>query len=597
MSLFSGLNPHEPRDNELVANLPKHIRDTRRSIGLLKVLNVKLEAGVERGDIVLYETHSDTWIRSTILTPQRSMMHGVAFPEDSAVVVGASSFCPDWNWTPGQLLYMSEEYGKMQHEPTSLVCGVAVTRKLVLFNIFGMEGYRLLGEMQQIKIEVTHIYELILKSLESLEGTLDEIEKAKQDAIDAINAIVDDLKGLLDIYGPLFDEATHIYTSIKSFDFKTATDYTDGRYTVPSYTPKYTLPMVSVNGVEINNYEMVGDVEKESTTIRIFEPIPLGTRVSGLLIGLPRIQKIPTYVEHDDSLEGTGRIDDPLRVVSYVMEGIDIANTRTFVQDVQTSVDMQGVTLRLLLQGVLRNAASTQFEALPKASQVQAGTIDAAAYATIFENQADIAALQGIDFEYAVNLGATQVTDQAVLQSAYIQASGEPAGTKATTGTSLLNLDEYNGMGGKYTWFDNRNMWVYRGQATVSIASSSLLGIVKGETTTKGKIFVEIDGTMSVIGYDDIMTAIQNLQTGIGNIAGVRRYTMEGTIALPYTRNTAITVPTYVMGKKALHVYVGGVRIINFAERTTTAISLNDNISVTDTAAPTARIVVDAFVV
>ena len=57
------------------------------------------------------------------------------------------------------------------------------------------------------------------------------------------------------------------------------------------------------------------------------------------------------------------------------------------------------------------------------------------------------------------------------------------------------------------------------GSTTVSIATNSTPGIVQGDATTDGKVFVESNGTMSLNGWDDLSANVSN---NIANIASLQ---------------------------------------------------------------------------
>ncbi|MDR1241737.1 MAG: hypothetical protein LBM00_02975 [Deltaproteobacteria bacterium] len=163
---------------------------------------------------------------------------------------------------------------------------------------------------------------------------------------------------------------------------------------------------------------------------------------------------------------------------------------------------------------------------LPIASEEAPGVMSKESYAQIQQNTADIASLAGRSTRYVVHMGTAQVTNGTVIQAAYEAAAGVDADTEAPDATTLVNLDEYDGNGAEYTWYESNSSWQYRGGTTLTIATESTLGGVKsssGIAANNGKILVESDGTMSLLGYDalagktGIMTSASN---GIGRPDG-----------------------------------------------------------------------------
>ena len=65
-----------------------------------------------------------------------------------------------------------------------------------------------------------------------------------------------------------------------------------------------------------------------------------------------------------------------------------------------------------------------------------------------------------------------------------------------------------------WRYYSNTQTWTDIGIDTVQQASQSVKGIVLG-SSTNGKVFVEADGTMSLNGYDALVSGISNLQSGL----------------------------------------------------------------------------------
>lgn len=147
------------------------------------------------------------------------------------------------------------------------------------------------------------------------------------------------------------------------------------------------------------------------------------------------------------------------------------------------------------------------------------GLMPAESYEQIETNTADIAVLKGRSIRYVVHMGSATVTNQATITAAYQDAyqvyTGDTAPIPPADATTLVNVDEYDGLGAEYTWFTTTGTWQHRGQATVLPATNTRAGIVKGVTQTnssgqainQGKVFVEDDSSQSVIGFDAVSNA------------------------------------------------------------------------------------------
>jgi hypothetical protein len=106
------------------------------------------------------------------------------------------------------------------------------------------------------------------------------------------------------------------------------------------------------------------------------------------------------------------------------------------------------------------------------------------------------------------------------------------SGGTVTDGATVVDLN-YNK---EYTYFASDSSWHDRGNATVSQATNTSQGTVKGDANTDGKIYVESDGTMSVLGWDDTQTAVAN----VGKII----YKAENKTTAAGTATKVLTVST-----------------------------------------------------
>ena len=83
-----------------------------------------------------------------------------------------------------------------------------------------------------------------------------------------------------------------------------------------------------------------------------------------------------------------------------------------------------------------------------------------------------------------------------------------------------IRVADYNNA---HFWQYGNNMWILLTQIDIQTATNESLGVVKG-STVNGKIFVETDGSMSLKGYDALVSKdathdskIGTLETGLGN--------------------------------------------------------------------------------
>lgn len=154
-----------------------------------------------------------------------------------------------------------------------------------------------------------------------------------------------------------------------------------------------------------------------------------------------------------------------------------------------------------------KNAEQTNATAISNEASTRE-TNDNALSARIDVNAEDIAALKGRSIRYAVHLDSASPT-QAQLTSAYQSASGSTAPPE--DGTTLVDLN-YNK---EYTWFESSSTWVDRGSSTITPATNSSYGSVKGQTAD-GTVKAD-DGLLSVNGWSTIKNDISANAESISN--------------------------------------------------------------------------------
>lgn len=142
----------------------------------------------------------------------------------------------------------------------------------------------------------------------------------------------------------------------------------------------------------------------------------------------------------------------------------------------------------------------------PVVSTTQSGIMNSATYIGYIDLGNRISALENRQSIYSVQFNSdtpSQTDILTVYTTTYPDAPNPPLnGTIVTDYARTL----------QYTYDATITTWIDTSQQAIPIATNSTLGIVKG-SSTNGQIEVEIDGTMSVVGYDTIITAIANLES------------------------------------------------------------------------------------
>ena len=141
---------------------------------------------------------------------------------------------------------------------------------------------------------------------------------------------------------------------------------------------------------------------------------------------------------------------------------------------------------------------------LPVASETQHGIMPKEAYSTLTGLSSRVSLLEGGQAKsYALNLGAGPFS-QEDYQLSWENAAGVEPGTVPPDGTKITNLDTNVDI----QYFAAQGIWVER-QISVPLATSTTTGVVKGSLVA-GQVAVEQDGSMSLVGYDKIVSDVSN---------------------------------------------------------------------------------------
>lgn len=198
--------------------------------------------------------------------------------------------------------------------------------------------------------------------------------------------------------------------------------------------------------------------------------------------------------------------------IQYRLQNID-TKLPTAIKEVEMIADASTVTHK-----ATHISGTAESDALPIVSREQAGIMSASVYAAmedvIANNTSRISVLEQsaptYDISGLVGPNPTNSEISAAFQQKYptvpIQAG--------------LRAADYDNA---HFWQYGKNTWIILTQIDVQMATNQSLGIVKG-SNTNGKVFIETDGSMSLKGYDALVSKdathdskIGALETGLGN--------------------------------------------------------------------------------
>ena len=198
--------------------------------------------------------------------------------------------------------------------------------------------------------------------------------------------------------------------------------------------------------------------------------------------------------------------------IQYRLKNID-AKLPTAIKEVEMIADASTVTHK-----ATHISGTAESDALPVVSRTKAGIMSASVYAAmedvIANNTSRIGVLEQsattYDISGLVSADPTNAEISAAFQQKYPNIPIQPG----------IRVADYNNA---HFWQYGNNMWILLTQINIQTATNDSLGIVKG-SDTDGKIFVETDGSMSLKGYDALVSKdathdskINTLEVGLGN--------------------------------------------------------------------------------
>lgn len=198
--------------------------------------------------------------------------------------------------------------------------------------------------------------------------------------------------------------------------------------------------------------------------------------------------------------------------IQYRLKDID-TKLPTAIKEVEMIADASTVTHK-----ATHISGTAESDALPVVSREQAGIMSASVYAAmedvIANNTSRISVLEQSALTYdisgLVSADPTNAEISAAFQQKYPNIPIQPG----------IRVADYNNA---HFWQYGNNMWILLTQINIQTATNESLGIVKG-SNTDGKVFVETDGSMSLKGYDTLVSKdathdskISTLESGLGD--------------------------------------------------------------------------------
>lgn len=167
------------------------------------------------------------------------------------------------------------------------------------------------------------------------------------------------------------------------------------------------------------------------------------------------------------------------------------------------SPTIDSATLQVIVRSIKTgNILSQNTINLKLASSTSRGLMSKEDYITLSNLVSKVSALEGKASRY---IYTTKTNPTASEISEFATSLGHSV---PFTGVSIVVNKTYH----IWHYYENDNIgWKDDGYDTVGQASNDVLGIVKGSTTA-GKVYIENDGTMSVVDFDELQAKVNSLE-------------------------------------------------------------------------------------
>lgn len=192
----------------------------------------------------------------------------------------------------------------------------------------------------------------------------------------------------------------------------------------------------------------------------------------------------------------------------------DVITLKPIVNESIKSVDVEG-DASTVYHRALHNSGVVETDALPVASDTKAGVMSAGMYVgfngSIQNLQARMSVLEGVGLTYQL----TGLPDNATSEQITAAFREQYPNVPLSAGIRAADYDKAK------IWQYSGTSWIQLTSINIDKATSTALGVVKGSetsTTNEGKIFVEVDGSMTVIGWDTLKALATAAKQSVDNL-------------------------------------------------------------------------------
>lgn len=328
----------------------------------------------------------------------------------------------------------------------------------------------------------------------------DEIDKLKKTDNDLLQSLKDEIQARKDGDDLLKDDVTDEAKTRLDEDTKLANKIADNKTEINNIKTDIT----DINTKIVNNANSILGLNTDLTK-------EIQDRQDGDKNLQDQIDKLKT--ESSTATTDITTIKSTITTIESDIDDLQDQIDKTVEQDISVSGDASTVEIKETKINLKTGTTSSETNPLPVASKTAAGIVNPATYKTIEDTATAVDAILN---------GAVSIPD---LPEKPTQDELTDAWKAATGKDELINgakiSDSEHDI--TYTYYTNAKEW--QGVATgvteinITTATNTTLGITKGDDTdTGGKIFVETDGSMSVIKWDDTQKAIKDNADAIDSL-------------------------------------------------------------------------------
>ena len=270
-----------------------------------------------------------------------------------------------------------------------------------------------------------------------------------------------------------------------------------------------------IDGVDAKIPPLASKAELSDEVSRLDTKIDTGDRDLSSRIDASNV-KIKTNADAILTIENELGSDALPGTIYYRISKVEgeVITLKPMVNDSIKKVDVEG-DASTVYHRALHNSGIVENDAIPVASDTKAGVMSAGMYvgfnSSIQNLQARMAVLEGVGITYQL----TGLPDNATSEQITAAFREQYPNVPLMAGIRAADYDKAK------IWQYSGTAWIQLTSININVATSTALGLVKGSetsTTNDGKIFVEVDGTMTVIGWDTLKALAAAAKQSVDNL-------------------------------------------------------------------------------